>query len=125
MRDIIEEDELKSTLVYFDNVIIGAQSLEDLKIKASRFKESMERREMTLNESKTIYGVKELDILGYRVSYNEIKPDPDRLKPLLELPPPTSRKALQRALGLFAYYSKWIKRFSDHIGRLKKVELSH
>ena len=122
MRSIIEDDGLQDTLVYFDNIIVGAQSLEDLQLKSSRFKQSMKQRRMTLNDSKTIYGVQELNILGYRVSLNEIKPDPERLKPLLELPPPTSRKSLQRAMGLFAYYSKWIQRFSDHIGRLKNVD---
>ncbi|XP_042232861.1 uncharacterized protein LOC121873374 [Homarus americanus] len=37
----------------------------------------------------------------------------ERLKPLQELPPPTKRSALQRVLGMFAYYAKWILEFSD------------
>ena len=52
---------------------------------------------------------------------NTIKPDPERLKPLIELPPPTSGKSLKRVLGLFAYYAKWVPDFSDHICRLKSV----
>lgn len=41
------------------------------------------------------------------------KLDPERLNPLLELPPPTTRSALQRILGMFAYYANWIPQFSD------------
>ena len=82
----------------------------------------MQRRRMTLNESKTVYGVEELSMLGYLVGNNQIRPDPERLEPLLELPPPTSPKSLQRAMGLFAYYSKWIPKFSDRIRRLKLVK---
>ena len=52
----------------------------------------------------------EISILGYRVGYGTMKPDPERLKPLRELPPPATRKTLQRAMGLFAYYLKWIPR---------------
>jgi hypothetical protein len=122
MRDIIESENLKNTVVYFDNVIIGANSLKELEHHASRFQSSMKSRDMTLNDSKTIYGVNEVNILGYCVGNNQIKPDPDRLKPLLELPPPSSGKSLQRALGLFAYYSKWIPNFSDRIGRLKMAK---
>ena len=121
MAGIIEEDKLENTLVYFDNVVIGAASMAELEYQSSRFLKSMARRRMTMNESKTIYGVEELNILGYRVGKKQIRPDPDRLQPLLELPPPHSSKALQRALGLFAYYSKWISHFSDRIGRLKSV----
>lgn len=43
----------------------------------------------------------------------EVKPDPERLKALQELPPLTDQPALQRVLGMFAYYAKWIPEFSD------------
>ena len=50
-----------------------------------------------------------------------MKPEPERLRSLRELPPPTSKKSLQRAMSLFAYYAKRIPRFSDKIARLKAV----
>ena len=50
-----------------------------------------------------------------------IKPDPERLRPLKELPPPVDSKSLKRVLGLFAYYAKWIYQFSDKIRRLKQI----
>ena len=121
MKKIIDKEQLKNTWVYFDNIIVGAQSMKELQVQAEQFRSAMKRRGMTLNDEKTIYGVKELDILGYRVTYNQIQPDPERLKPLLDLPPPSSGKSLQRALGFFAYYAKWIPKFSDKVGRLKSV----
>ena len=74
---------------------------------------------MTLNNKKTIYGVNELKILGYLVGNGTIKPDPDRLRALMELPAPTSAKSLKRILGLFAYYARWVPKFSDQICHLK------
>ena len=49
-----------------------------------------------------------------------IKPNPKRLRPLEKLPLPTNLKSVKRVLGFFAYYKKWIKRFSEKIKRLKK-----
>ena len=121
MTNVVKQDKLRNTFVYFDNVVIGADSLSELDTLASKFKDSIKRRRMTLNESKTVYGVRELDMLGYRVGNNVIKPDPERLKPLLEFPPPISLKSLKRVLGLFAYYAKWVPEFSDKISRLKCV----
>ena len=43
------------------------------------------------------------------------------MKPLEELEEPTTMKALQRLLGMFAYYSKWIPNFSDEAYELYKV----
>ena len=122
MQGIIDKDDLKNTVVYFDNVIVGANTPGELQIHSEKFQEAMKRRRMTLNASKTVYGVQELCILGYKVGGNTIKPDPERLRPLWELPPPTTAKALQRAMGLFAYYAKWIPQFSDKVTRLKNVK---
>ena len=37
------------------------------------------------------------------------------LHPLKELPLPKNSKSAKRALGMFAYYAKWIHNFSDKI----------
>ena len=122
MDSIVAEDGLSDTFVYFDNVIIGASDAVGLKQSSDAFIRSMASRNMTLNESKTIYGVPVLPILGYCVGNNEIRPDPDRLKALHDMPPPSSSRSLQRALGFFAYYAKWIVNFSDCINKLKSVD---
>ena len=49
------------------------------------------------------------------VSKGEIRPDPDRMKSLYDLPPPRTKKGLKRILGLFSYYSQWINNFSAKI----------
>ena len=44
-----------------------------------------------------------------------IKPDPKRMQPLLNFPPPSNYKALRPVLGMFAYYAKWINFFADKV----------
>ena len=43
------------------------------------------------------------------------------MKLLEEMDPPKTKKALERILGMFAYYAKWIKNFSDEAYDLYKV----
>ena len=50
-----------------------------------------------------------------------VRPDPDRLRPLQELPPPTNVRSQRRVLGLLAYYAKWISNFSEKIQPLLKA----
>ena len=73
------------------------------------------RQNIALNASKSVHSVPVIDILGYRISHNSIKPDPERLQSLQEYPPPSNVSSLRRALGMFAYYARWIPQFADKI----------
>ena len=54
----------------------------------------------------------QIDLLGYCVSHLKIQPDTERLRPLRELRLPKSKTDLQKAIGLFSYYVKWLFDFS-------------
>ena len=56
--------------------------------------------------------------VGYIIEEGTIRPDPDRLRPLREVPIPHDSRSMRRCLGLFSYYSQWIPRFSDRIEQI-------
>jgi len=76
---------------------------------------------LTLNKENSQIRVTTLAMLGYKISFNKVEPDPDRLQPLLDLPPHTNLKELKRAFGIFSYHSKWISNFSAKVGPLTLV----
>uniref|UniRef100_A0A5S6R240 Integrase catalytic domain-containing protein n=1 Tax=Trichuris muris TaxID=70415 RepID=A0A5S6R240_TRIMR len=69
----------------------------------------------TFNKDKTFFAMTKLRVLGYEIENGKIRPDPTRLQPLLDMPVPRDKKSLQRALGLFAYYSQWIPNYSSKV----------
>lgn len=77
---------------------------------------------LTINKEKCKFGVEEVCILGYCISQGTFRPDPERLHPLSELPVPHDKKSLQRLVGLFAYYAKWIPGYSEKIRPLIEVK---
>ncbi|XP_068237219.1 uncharacterized protein [Palaemon carinicauda] len=105
----IKESERKYT------AFEGGASQAEHDENVQNFLEVVQKRNLTLNEGKSDISVPTINVLGYCVGNNVIKPDPDRLRPLQELPPPTNMGSLRRAQGLFAYYAKWIPGFSDTI----------
>ncbi|KAL0859991.1 hypothetical protein ABMA27_010306 [Loxostege sticticalis] len=62
-----------------------------------------------------------INILGYNIHNHIIKPDSERLQPLINLPPPCDVPTLSRTLGMFAHYSNWIPNFSERIQSLSKT----
>ena len=115
MDRLIEEECLSDTFPYLDNITIAGSTQLEHDENVKRFFGAVKRKGLILNESKSVISVPEINVLGYCVGNGIIKPDPDRFKPLQELPPPTNIKSLKRTQGMFAYYSKWIPNFSDKI----------
>ena len=62
-----------------------------------------------------VSSVTELKMLGYLISKGQIKPDPDRMQPLLDLLLPCDKVSLKIFLGLFSYHSQWVPQYSDKI----------
>ena len=63
-----------------------------------------------------------ITLLGYSIHNNQIPPDYNRLKLLFEMSPPKNLKSQKRIVGMFSYYSKFIRNFSDKILLLKNEE---
>ena len=97
MDGIVEEDNLEGTFPYLDNVLIGGDNQEDHDLKVNKFLESVARRGLTINDLKTVKSVTSLNTLGYCIGNGIIKPDPENLRALQELPPPENLPSLRRA----------------------------
>ena len=53
-----------------------------------------------------------ISLLGYQIYDRTLRPDPEHVRTLLGIPVPKSKTELSRAIGFFAYYAKWLPRFS-------------
>ena len=121
VNDIIAAEHLSGVYVYVDNITIVGMTKEEHDKNLAEFLTAAAKYNLEFNDSKTVSGVTSIKLLGYLVSHNSIKPDPDRIQPLLGMPAPNNDKSLKSVLGLFAHYSRWVKNFSDKIHPLSHV----
>ena len=101
MDNFISEEALKDTFAYLDNITICGRDQAHHDENLSKFMEAAKRRNLVFNEGKCVFSTRTISILGSVVSKGEIKPDPERLKPLQELPAPVDLKSQKRVVGLF------------------------
>ncbi|KAJ4439883.1 hypothetical protein ANN_08012 [Periplaneta americana] len=112
---IIESQNLKDTFSYWDDVTICGRTQEEHDINLQRFLKAAEKFQLTLNENKSVFSTRRINLLGYTIGNKTIKPDVERLRPLLNLPQPSDSRTLRRAVGMFAHYSGWIPKFSEKV----------
>ena len=116
MDKFVDEEGLKDTFPYLDNITVAEWDQEE-----HDENEVIHRRNLTLNDTKSIESKSSISFMDYGIGHGVISPDPERLCPLQEFPPPENARTLSRVVGMFAYYAKWIPNFSDEIKPLKQA----
>ncbi len=85
MADLIASEKLQGTFAYLDNVTICGKTQEEHDENLKRFQNVATQRQITYNDAKSVFSTQKLAILGYIVGEGEVRPDPERLQPLLQL----------------------------------------
>lgn len=122
LDEIIEKENMKGTFVYVDNVTVCGNSEKEHDENLQHFLAVAKAYNLSLNDEKCEYKTRSINLLGYSVKEGNIRPDPERLEPLLQLPLPKDTASLRRTLGMLAHYSRWIPRFSEKISPLTQVK---
>ncbi|KAI5746665.1 hypothetical protein M8J77_006124 [Diaphorina citri] len=106
---------------YLDDVIIVTESLSaHLSILEDVF-DRLRAARLKINWAKSEFGASQVKYLGYIVDREGLRIDPDKIKPVLEYPTPTSVKQLRRIIGMVAWYKKFIPNLSKQLNPLTKL----
>ena len=122
MDNIIKEEKLKDTFLYLDDITVAVVNQADHDKNVEAFLDVVKRQNLILNHAKSLISASSINVLGYLVQDGNIRPEPERLRPLRERPLSMNVQSMRRMLGLFAYYAKWIPEFSSKIQSLMKAK---
>ena len=115
MDSFIKEEKLAGTFAYLDDITVCGMTQAEHDVNLEKFMKAAEKKNIVYNEGKCVFSTTRLSILAYVVEDGQLRPDPERLRPLRELAMPHDMKSLRRIIGFFAYYSQWIRVFSSKI----------
>ena len=118
MTAFVRRHNLQRTHPNLDDVIIGGRSEEEHQENLKNFLKAPEIEGLTLNKAKCVFGCKTVPILGHIVGAGSKRPDPSRIKTLIDFPIPENSSQLKCLLGFFAYNAKWIADYSNKVAPL-------
>ncbi|BHF85239.1 hypothetical protein SprV_1002840200 [Sparganum proliferum] len=70
---------------------------------------------VTLHPAKCILGATSLEFSGHLIASNGIRPLPSKFAAIRDFPPPTSKRQLQRFLGIVNFYRRFLPNCADTI----------
>lgn len=95
--------DIKNVYIYFDDILIVGRTKEEHDEALLAVFERARQKNVRFNEKKMQISCESVKYLGFIFSYNEIKPDPDRLEAIKHMERPKNKKDLQTLLGVFNF----------------------
>lgn len=81
-------------------------------MKLHKLMEQCRDRNEKLNKNKMKFRLDQVHYIGYLLTSKGLKPDPDKVKAILEMPNPSDVVAVKRFIGFVNYLSKFLPKHS-------------
>ena len=99
--------------VYVNDMLVKSKENEDHLIDLKETFQALRTYNMKLNPEKCAFGVSSGKFLGFMVSQRGIEANPDKIKAILEMSPPTTVKEVQSLTGKTATLNRFVSRSTD------------
>ena len=113
MNYVLQEFLGKFVAVYLDDIIIYSKTFEQHIDHIGQVFRALRKAILKIKLKKGYFCFPNLAFLGHIMGRNGISPDPTKVEKIKSFPEPQNLKELRGALGLFSYYRKFVKNFSN------------
>lgn len=120
-------EDIEGVVTYIDDLLIYASDKKEHDRRLRQVLERARKIDLRFNKEKSKIGISEVKYLGHILSREGIKPDPSKVRAIMEMETPEDKPALERFLGMVAYLSKFIPHLStltEPLRELKQKEVA-
>ena len=107
--------------VYMDDIIVWGSTVEEHDEHLTETLQKLSEVGLVLNLDKCVFRQTELSYLGEVITSDGVKPDPNKVQAIRDMPTPTNVTELQRVLGLVTFLGRYIPNLSARTAPLRQL----
>ncbi len=112
MNEVLKEFIGKFVIVYLDDILVFSKTREELIIHLNLVLKKLYDEKLLINLKKCFFMKEELIYLGFVISQEGLKMDPEKIKAITDWPSPRNIFEVRSFHGLASFYRKFIRNFS-------------
>ena len=105
----------KFVIVYLDDIMIFSKTKEEHLEHVRQVLQRLKEEKLMINMKKYSFTQEEIVYLGFVISFDGLRMDPEKVKAILEWPTPENVGEVRSFHGLASFYRKFIKNFSSFL----------
>ncbi|BHF83106.1 hypothetical protein SprV_0802624800 [Sparganum proliferum] len=98
---------------YIDDLLVASRNAEEHKEHLALVFDRPDQFGVVINPLKSVLGKPSLDFLGHHVDAQGLRPLSSKVEAIRDFPPPTSKRQLQRFLGMVNFYRRFLPNCAD------------
>ena len=112
INDVLYDVLGPQVFCYLDDILVFAQNENEHLVKLEQVLQRLSAANIKLKLSKCRFFTNEVKFLGYKITNNGIKMDPEKIEAIKKMPHPKNKKELQALLGAINYYRMFVSEFA-------------
>ena len=114
-------DDLPGTLCIADDILIYGSTRMEHDLNVERFLQRCIRDGIKLKKEKVTFCTNQVTFHGHLLTNKGIKPDPEKVKAITDMPVPTNRKAVSRLNGMVNYLSRFLPKLAEVMAPIRQL----
>lgn len=111
----------KGVRIHADDFLVTGRTVEEHNKNLTEVLQRMADEGITLNPKKCAIGSTETKYLGYIISSEGIKPDPENIRAITEYPKPKNVTDVRQFLGMINYITKFLPNMADRTRHIREL----
>jgi hypothetical protein len=109
----LKDQVSRNVLSYVDDIIVARKNKASYIFDLTETYTNMREAKFKLNLEKCVFRVTQGKVLGCLISTKAIEDSPDKIKAILQIQPPQTRKEAQRLIGCIAALNRFIVKLAE------------
>ena len=113
--------EQHSALNFFDDILVKSECWQTHLRHVKGVLSALRAKGLTARPFKLHAGFRKLEFLGHILGEGRIQPEPAKVKKILEVATPKTRRQVRSLLGLLSYYRRYVPNFASLVAPLSDL----
>ncbi|KAA0714109.1 Retrovirus-related Pol polyprotein from transposon opus [Triplophysa tibetana] len=106
-------EDLDGVINIVDDLLVWGETVREHDARLKKLLQRAREYNLKLNKKKCQIRTSQIKYIGHVLTAEGLKPDEEKVRAVVQLPPPEDKQALQRFLGMLQYLAKFIPNLSE------------
>ncbi|KAI4884219.1 hypothetical protein NFI96_005617 [Prochilodus magdalenae] len=114
-------EDLEGVVNIVDDILVWGENMEQHDKRLRQLLDRIRSINLKLNRAKCKIRMTEVSYVGHVLSADGLKPDPEKVRAIQDMPEPEDKAALMRFLGMLQYLAKFIPNLAEVSAPVRKL----